>query len=68
VWTNTDPAGNPLSTDMDCSDWTSNTVTTAFIGEASAKDAPWWTQYCQSGPSGAAATCADTAALYCFQQ
>jgi hypothetical protein len=68
VWTNTDPAGNPLSTDLDCGDWTSNTVATAFIGEASAKDAPWWTQYCQSGNGGAAATCGETAALYCFQQ
>jgi hypothetical protein len=68
VWTYTDPSGAPLGGGLDCSDWTSNTVATGFSGEADSAMSPWWTQTCQSGPSGSASTCADTAALYCMQQ
>ena len=68
VWTYTDPSGAPLDGGLDCSDWTSNTVATGFSGEADSAMSPWWTQTCQSGPSGSASTCADTAALYCMQQ
>jgi hypothetical protein len=68
VWTYTDPSGAPVGGGLDCSDWASSAVATAFTGVASGTDWPFWTQFCQSGPGASASTCADSAALYCMQQ
>jgi hypothetical protein len=69
VWSYTQANGNQIGPRIyagNCNDWTSTAATLqAHSGAANAQTSPSWTDMCQEPASGA---CAQTAALYCFEQ